>query len=192
MNKFVAFFLILFATTFNSLFAQFEPDTYVAEGLQLGGVYVAPMNDDYITSGNLQQYVRFFQDGTVVTALSSDSPAKVMEWLFPGNNVPMGTGIFNYKEKSGKMKFTTTSAGGKIVYKGVLSTVGDLLLTMSSKITRNQFQKSFEFISETDAYNAVVVPDNTIDGASPHQYNSSNQVTTRPKARIKIRTRTGQ
>ncbi|MFK7907031.1 MAG: hypothetical protein AB8B69_17990 [Chitinophagales bacterium] len=190
MNKFVAFFLILFAATFSSVFAQFEPDTYIAEGLQLGGVYVAPMNEGYSASGDLQQYIRFFQDGTVVTALSSDNPAKVMEWLFPGNNVPMGTGTFNYKEKSGKMKFTTTSAGGKIIYKGVLSTVGDLLLTMSSKITRNQFEKSFEFVSETDAYNAVNVPDNTIDGASP--YTSSNQVTRRPKARTKIRTRVGQ
>ncbi len=192
MNKFVAFFLVLFATTFSSAFAQFEPDTYVAEGLQLGGVYVAPMNEGYSASGDLQQYLRFFQDGTVVSALSSDSPAKVMEWLFPGNNVPMGTGTFNYKEKSGKMKFTTTSAGGKIIYKGVLSTVGDLLLTMSSKITRNQFEKSFEFVSETDAYNAVVVPDSTIDGASPYPYTSSQQTTTRPKARTKIRTRVGQ
>ena len=109
MKKLFAFFLVFSSISFTSVFAQFEPDMDMdlngIPGLRLDGVYVAPMQDDYATSASdLQLYLRFFEDGTVASALSSDHPAKVMEWLFPGNNVPMGTGTFSYKENNGKLK----------------------------------------------------------------------------------------
>ncbi len=208
MKKLFAFFLVL--TTTASLFAQYDYDYDTdlntdmvlegAPGLRLDGVYVASMQDDYgSTTNNLQLYLRFFEDGTVVSAPSVEEPSQVMQWLFPGNNAPMGTGMFNYKEKTGKLKFSTTSSGGKINYKGVATTTGGLMMTISSKINRNQFQKVFEFVSEADVsaysnYNTDVnsTTDYSIDGASPHSNGNSsksysNTGTTRTRTKVYVR-----
>lgn len=212
MKKLFAFFLVLTTTT--SLFAQYDYDYDTdmntdmvldgVPGLRLDGVYVAPMEEDYgSTTNNLQLFLRFFEDGTVVSAPSSETPEKVMEWLFPGNNAPMGTGTFTYKEKTGKLKFSTTSAGGKINYKGVATTTEGLMMTLSSKINRYQFQKVFEFVSEEDAraysnYNTNpdmnTTTDYSIDGASPHSNGNSsksysNTRTTPTRTKVYVRDR---
>ncbi len=182
----MAFFFILFATSFSSLFAQFEPDV-MAQDLRFDGVYVASMQDDYAaTSNGVQLYVRFFEDGTVATASTTNAPSEVMRWLFPGNNAPMALGVFGYKPKSGKLKFTTTSAGGKVKYKGVVSNTGELLMVIKSKITRTKFEKAFHFVSENDVIN-VNTPNHYIDGASPNSGNGSTYPQTRTRVKVKPR-----
>ncbi|MEZ4883776.1 MAG: hypothetical protein R3E32_03480 [Chitinophagales bacterium] len=173
MKKFIAVFLILFAANYNSLFAQFEPDM-TSQGLRFDGVYMASMQDDY-TSNSLQLYVRFFEDGTVATAATSDSPVKVLEWLFPGNNAPMALGTFGYKPKNGKLKFGTTSAGGQVKYKGVVSNTGELLMDVKSKINRTKFQKVFQFIPKSNAFNTQP-SNNYIDGATPYRPSTTTRV----------------
>lgn len=185
MKKSMAFFLILLATSFSSLFAQFEPDM-LGQDLRFDGVYVASMADDYAANSNgLQLYVRFFEDGTVATASTKDSPGDVISWLFPGNNAPMALGLFGYKPKNGKLKFATTSAGGKVKYKGVVSNTGELLMEIKSNITRTKFEKVFQFVSEHEVIN-VNTPDHYIDGvANPN----ANQPSTQTRTRVKVRPR---
>ena len=190
LKKSMAFFLILFATLFTStsLFAQFEPDVMIAQDLRFDGVYVTSMEDGYGAGNGLKLYVRFFDDGTVATATSNNSPGEVINWLFPGNNAPMALGLFGYKPKNGKLKFATTSAGGKVKYKGVVSNTGELLIEIKSKITRTKFEKIFQFVSANDVIN-VNTPDPYIDSASPNNFNNKTYPSGGTRTRVKVNPR---
>lgn len=190
LKKSMAFFLILCAISFNStsLFAQFEPDIMMAQDLRFDGVYMTSMEDGYGAGQGLNLYVRFFEDGTVATATSNNSPGEVINWLFPGSNAPMALGMFGYKPKSGKLKFNTTSAGGKVKYKGLVSNTGELLMVLKSNITRTKFEKVFQFVSANDVIN-VNSPDPYIDGASPNNFNNKTYPSSGTRTRVKVNPR---
>jgi TIR domain len=92
--------------------------------------------------GDYWSYLRFYGDGTVLTASSSGSPEQVIAWLNPENVfVSRGTRTISGRQIS----FTATSTQGSVDYEGEIE--GELLtLRIHSRINANRSITDYDFV----------------------------------------------
>jgi hypothetical protein len=100
--------------------------------IRFDGVYQAEEGDYYI-------YLRFFGDGTVITATSKGEAEEVVGWFQKGHpNVSSG----DYAINGDELSFSTAFSGGTIEYNGQLT---DEALSLRSYSPIDGFQDEYEY-----------------------------------------------
>ncbi len=100
--------------------------------IRFDGLYQAEQ-DDYYT------YLRFFGDGTVITANSSGQPEEVVGWFQKGHPF-VSTGV--YTINGDEISFSAAGAGITNEYNGQLT---DQILSLRSYSQINGFQEEYEY-----------------------------------------------
>lgn len=136
--------------------AEWEVQTAAASRLlllRIDGMYVSQEEE------NAYKILRFFEDGTVVSAsvVSSSTPDYdgIAEWLIPGGQHAEGTvpikatgNSTEFALEGERLRFTVELSAGEIDYDGVVR--GDRLhLNIHSHITGHRSTKTFRFVPVT-------------------------------------------
>jgi hypothetical protein len=109
--------------------------------LKHGGVYRGK------TQGNAAEpnwaYLRFYEDGTVISVTSTGQPEELKKWFQAGHpGVSKGT----VKQEGDAISFTTKSEVGEVEYQGKIK--GETLkLEIHSRINDHKSKDEFKFIS---------------------------------------------
>ncbi len=122
-----------------------SPSGTTASSLQYDGIYQSQVIND--GGAPFWQYVRFYEDGTVISVSSTGTPAEISIW-FKKENIANGTfahGQFEINDS--QLIFTTTSANGTVDYVG---TFQDEVLTLNSHSNIND-------VSATRTYTFVQI-----------------------------------
>ena len=105
--------------------------------LRFDGIYQSKL-DDY------SSYIRFFEDGTVITAHSKTSPQSMKKW-FIKDTIKSGVGKGNFILSSNRIKFTTTSFSGIVEYEGRIYR-NKMVIEAYSHITQRNYIREYDFI----------------------------------------------
>ncbi len=104
--------------------------------LRFDGIYRSKLED-------YSHYIRFFEDGTVITAYSKTSPQSMKKWFVKDSVKSVGKG--NFILSSIRIKFTTTSISGIVEYDGRIYE-NKMVIEAYSYITQRKFIREYEFI----------------------------------------------
>ena len=102
--------------------------------LRFDGLYRAAPSQAY------GKYLRFFEDGSVVSASSTSEPAAVAKWLTETHE-NRGT----WSREEGVLRFTCTGPSGTVDYEGEVLASG-LQLRVHSHINDYEGEASYEFV----------------------------------------------
>ena len=100
--------------------------------IRFDGLYQAQEGDYYL-------YVRFFEDGTVITASSDGKPEEVIGWFQKGHPY-VSTGA--YSVNGDEISFSAASPTGVVDYNGEVT---GLTLSLRSHSQINDFQAEAEY-----------------------------------------------
>ena len=102
-----------------------------------------------------RQFVRFYENGAVVSTMSTGQAYQVMQWLKEG----VKEGFGEYTLKGGKVKFTIHYSNLKPVdHVGVLQESGELEMTWHSHINGFRGEATFKFLTWEEASVIPVLP----------------------------------
>ena len=144
--KKISIILILVVTVLTS-FGQDKKNA-----IRFDGVYQTAAEIDTIDRDTTWNYLRFYKDGTVISVAASGTVDDIAQWftLRPAavktawqQNPSKG----GYKVKGKRIRFTTTSKQGSIVYKGVIVDEMKLKLHFKSAITGNKGTEIYQFVN---------------------------------------------
>lgn len=115
--------------------------THGASHIDFNGVYQSEQVKDYF------YYVRFFQDGTVITVTSKEPPTGLSAWF---NKTYYGAGRGTYTINDGHVRFAATSSAGTLEYSGIIQ--GDVIVFhMHSFINGVKKVHHFHFVKDVTA-----------------------------------------
>lgn len=104
--------------------------------IRFDGIYQSKLAD-------FNAYIRFYEDGTVITINSTDSPNVIINW-FNKENKGSSIGKGKFSLKGSQVKFTTTSINGIIEHEGRIR--GDkIIMEAYSRITNRYYTREYEF-----------------------------------------------
>jgi len=119
--------------------ASSEPEERPTQSVKFGGLYKQ--------LGPQGGYLRFFEDGTVLSVTSSGNPQQVARWLIKDGNGNYGEG--KYKVSGDRIVFSTTSEVGKLIFEGSIN--GQTLnLKWNSQINEKRGTNYYEFVQTHD------------------------------------------
>ena len=88
------------------------------------------------------EYLRFYDDGTVLEVVSSGTPEQVAVWL---NKAGTDEGMGYYEIQDSTIKFTVTYTQGAVDYTGTIN--GEkLILDIYSHINSHKGTRTFQFV----------------------------------------------
>lgn len=133
MKKTVEIFFLLWIIGFFFLSCSiFNPD----KSVRYDGLYQAESSGDYWF------YLRFYEDGTVLSASSSGTPSEVAEWF--GKNKYTGKGIYTISRDH--ISFSVRSMRGTVDHDGTIENEKYLILDTYSHINGHKATKHFYFV----------------------------------------------
>jgi hypothetical protein len=110
-----------------------------APRLQFDGVYQTEKVEDH------WHYLRFYDDGTVITVSSTGDPAVIAGWFKKENVESKSLPHGRYEIEGGRLAFSSTSAHGRVDYEGVFQ--GDTLtLNVYSHINDHRGTRRYSFV----------------------------------------------
>jgi protein TonB len=135
MNNLIPiFFLILFLNS--KSFSQ---------ELHFEGLYIALKDSSSLVKTN--KYLKFYEEGDVVSVSSPGTPQKVKNWLkLEKEGISKG----KYKLRKGKIYFLSKNKYGTVKYSGKMLTDGTLLLDIKSMINGNKSQYQYKYLSSIE------------------------------------------
>ena len=90
-------------------------------------------------------YLRFYEDGTIISVHSTEPPKTIIMW-FDKDNIVSGVGKGNFILEKNRIKFTTISKSDIIEYVGRLIYGDKLIIEAYSHIEHRIFTREFIFI----------------------------------------------
>ena len=105
--------------------------------LRFDGIYQSKLE-------GYSSYIRFFKDGTVITANSTDPP-QLMKYWFVKDPVRQGAGKGNFVLNGNLVKFMTTSISGIVEYEGRIHR-NKMVIEAYSRIKQRRFIREYEFV----------------------------------------------
>jgi hypothetical protein len=103
--------------------------------LRFDGIYQSEKQEDYY------QYLRFYDDGTVIAVSSTGTPEQVAKWFTRKHDVSRGTYIITGR----RIVFTATSESGAVDYDGRIKTE-QMEFRTYSHINQHQGTEKFSFV----------------------------------------------
>ena len=92
---------------------------------------------------NYFYYLRFYQDGLVISASSTEDPKQIAGWFNKSHiDIPQGS----YSINGNRIEFTTTYSQGSVKYEGFIYPKS-LVLNIRSLIRNYQETKTYQFIN---------------------------------------------
>lgn len=105
--------------------------------LRFDGIYQSKLED-------YSSYIRFYEDGTVITAYSKTAPQYMKKWFFK-DTIKSGIGKGNFILTNNRIRFTATSFSGIVEYEGRIYG-NTIIIEAYSHITQRKFIREYEFI----------------------------------------------
>jgi len=99
------------------------------------------VNDEY------WYYIRFYEDGTVLTVSSTGSASNVIDWLTVDRVGSPGVSIGVYELDGDQISFSATSERGTVDYEGDVLADG-IELDSHSHINDHRGHRAYHFVAE--------------------------------------------
>ncbi len=139
----LVFILFIFVSSAHAV----EPTKSEADRLLLlrfDGVYKSEINQ---TDPDLEywQYIRFYEDGTVITVSSTGNPTEIDSWFRKELSIQKGFSRGQYEIKGSEIIFSSTSEAGTVDYNGTIHEKAVDLYSFSH-ISGNKSKKKYSFV----------------------------------------------
>lgn len=125
------------------LIATFRVYSQDSTKVRFDGVYQTE------TRNNTRSFLRFYPDGTVISATSTGQAKNLSNWFTKEKYNKPWDSRGKYEIKNKNIYFTTSSQSGTVVYEGVIKTEYELSLNIKSLINGNQQKDIYYFIMLT-------------------------------------------
>ena len=122
------------------IFKSFNVSSQTNEFIRFDGVYQSETQGDY------RQFIRFYQDGTVITVSCTCEVKGIEAWFNKENLKDEDDSSGKYEIKETKIYFTSTSSYGTVVYYGTLTNEYTINLNIKSLINDYENQETYYFI----------------------------------------------
>ena len=130
--------LLILITCTCSLFGQ----TKNSEKVHYDGVYQTIFSIGKKEYETASTFIRFYPDGTVISATSVGQLEDVIKWLHVASKNIL-TGKYQIRRK--KIRFSITGEEGTVSYKGKIADQHQLLLKWKSKINGRKGREKYQF-----------------------------------------------